>query len=53
MVATIDTPGLWMAVALFVLGMVALDLGVFRREMREVNVREGLVWIAVLNLTFA
>ena len=30
----------------FVLGMLALDLGVFPREMREVGVGQGLIWIA-------
>jgi tellurite resistance protein TerC len=35
------------AFALFVLGMLALDLGVFHRQAHEVSAREALTWSAV------
>jgi tellurite resistance protein TerC len=38
---------LWGGFNLFVLGMLALDLGVFHRKTHEVSVREALVWTAV------
>lgn len=42
---------LWIAFILFVLAMLALDLGVFRRKCREVSVREAIIqsaaWIAL------
>ena len=44
---SIGTPVLWIGFTVFVLGMLALDLGVFHREAHEVRVREALVWTAV------
>ncbi|MEO7990399.1 MAG: TerC family protein [Chryseolinea sp.] len=38
---------LWGAFNLFVLGMLALDLGVFHRKSHEVSVREALTWTGV------
>ena len=38
---------LWGSFSLFVLGMLALDLGVFHRHSHEVKVREALTWTAV------
>lgn len=38
---------LWVAFNLFVLGMLALDLGVFHRKSHEVSVREALTWTSV------
>ncbi len=38
---------LWGAFNLFVLGMLALDLGVFHRKSHEVSVREALTWTSV------
>ncbi|HPM29061.1 MAG TPA: TerC family protein [Chryseolinea sp.] len=38
---------LWTAFNLFVLGMLALDLGVFHRKSHEVSVREALTWTGV------
>jgi len=35
------------AFALFVLGMLALDLGVFHRQAHEVSAREALTWSAI------
>src|SRR5687767_6353587 len=38
---------LWIGFNLFVLAMLALDLGVFHRKSHEVGVREALVWSGV------
>jgi tellurite resistance protein TerC len=38
---------LWVGFNLFILGMLALDLGVFHRKAHEVSVREATVWSAV------
>jgi tellurite resistance protein TerC len=38
---------LWITFNLFVLGMLALDLGVFHRKSHEVSVREALTWTAI------
>jgi tellurite resistance protein TerC len=38
---------LWGSFSLFVLGMLALDLGVFHRHSHEVKVKEALTWTAV------
>lgn len=38
---------LWSVFNLFVLGMLALDLGVFHRKSHEVGVREALIWTGV------
>lgn len=43
-----STPILWWVLFnLFLLGMLALDLGVFHRKAHEVRVREALVWTGV------
>jgi tellurite resistance protein TerC len=44
---TIGTPVLWIGFTLFVLAMLALDLGVFHRTAHAVSIREALVWTAV------
>jgi tellurite resistance protein TerC len=44
---TIATPILWTTFSVFVLGMLALDLGVFSRKPHEVHFREALTWSAV------
>ena len=41
------TPWLWVAFTAFVLGMLALDLGVFHRKAHEVSTREALTWTCV------
>jgi tellurite resistance protein TerC len=46
-IASIGTPFLWIGFTLFVLAMLALDLGVFHRTAHSVSVREALVWTAV------
>jgi tellurite resistance protein TerC len=38
---------LWGSFSVFVLGMLALDLGVFHRKSHEVSVKEALTWTAV------
>lgn len=38
---------LWGSFSLFVIGMLALDLGVFHRKSHSVSVREALTWTAV------
>jgi tellurite resistance protein TerC len=42
-----ETAILWGSFSLFVLGMLALDLGVFHRHSHEVKVREALIWTGV------
>jgi tellurite resistance protein TerC len=47
--------GLWVGFNLFVLALLALDLGVFHRKAHEVTVREGVLWSVVwisLSLAF-
>ena len=38
---------LWVAFGVFVIGMLALDLGVFHRESHEVGLKEALLWSAL------
>lgn len=42
-----ETTILWGAFSLFVLGMLALDLGVFHRKSHVVTIKEALTWTAV------
>ncbi len=44
---SVGTPGLWIGFTVFVLVMLALDLGVFHRKAHVVRVREALVWTSV------
>ncbi len=44
---SVGTPALWIGFTLFVLAMLALDLGVFHRKAHEVRTREALIWTAV------
>jgi len=44
---SIGTPWLWIGFTVFVLAMLALDLGVFHRKAHEVGVREALIWTGV------
>ena len=46
---TIGAPALWIGFTLFVLAMLALDLGVFHRRAHEVRVPEALLWTLVWN----
>ncbi len=38
---------LWVGVNLFVLGVLAIDLGVFHRDSHEVSVKEATIWTVV------
>jgi tellurite resistance protein TerC len=42
-----DSIPLWIGFNLFVLGMLALDLGVFHRKNHVVSIRESLLWTVV------
>jgi tellurite resistance protein TerC len=42
-----DTVILWTAFNAFVLGMLALDLGVFHKRAEEISVRNALVWTGI------
>lgn len=44
---SIGTPWLWAGFIAFVLGMLALDLGVFHKKDHEITVREALAWTGV------
>jgi tellurite resistance protein TerC len=44
---SIGTPALWIGFTVFVLAMLALDLGVFHRRTHEVRIREALVWTVI------
>jgi tellurite resistance protein TerC len=45
--ATIGTPALWIGFTALVLGLLALDLGVFHRQAHVVRFREALAWSVV------
>ncbi len=47
MTTSIGSPLLWTAFVVFILAMLALDLGVFHRKAHEVRFREALVWSVV------
>jgi len=38
---------LWVAFNIFVLAMLALDLGIFHRKAHAVQIKEALVWTAI------
>ena len=44
---SIASPQLWIIFSVFVLGMLALDLGVFNRKAHEVRVKEAMIWTIV------
>jgi tellurite resistance protein TerC len=44
---SVGTPTLWIGFTVFVLAMLALDLGVFHRKAHEVRIREALIWTGV------
>jgi len=43
----IMTPIIWVAFLLFIFGMVALDLGVFHRQLKAPTVRDAVVWTLI------
>jgi tellurite resistance protein TerC len=46
-VITVASPAVWAAFIVVVLGLLALDLGVFHRKAHEVRVREATLWSLV------
>jgi tellurite resistance protein TerC len=46
-VETIGSPLLWIGFLVFVLAMLAVDLGVFHRKAHEVSLKEAGIWSAV------
>lgn len=44
---TTASPWIWLGFIVFVLAMLALDLGVFHRQARVVTLKESLAWTAV------
>jgi len=44
---SIGTPALWIGFTVFVLAMLALDLGVFHRNAHAIKMREALAWSVV------
>jgi tellurite resistance protein TerC len=44
---SIGTPALWIGFTLFILAMLALDLGVFHRKAHPVRMREALIWSVI------
>nr|WCO03972.1 TerC family protein 1 [Cystobacter sp.] len=44
---SVGSPALWAGFIIFVLAMLALDLGVFHRKTHEVKFKEALVWSGV------
>jgi tellurite resistance protein TerC len=44
---SVGSPALWVGFSVFVLAMLALDLGVFHRKAHTVGMREALAWSAV------
>lgn len=46
-IESIGTPAAWIGFTLFVLAMLAVDLGIFHRKAHAVGIREALIWSAV------
>ena len=44
---SVGSPGLWVGFTVFVLALLALDLGVFHRRPHAVSIREALIWSTV------
>jgi tellurite resistance protein TerC len=47
MIESVGTPALWIGFTVFVVGLLALDLGVFHRRAHEIGFREALSWSIV------
>jgi tellurite resistance protein TerC len=45
--ASVGSPGLWLGFVVFVVAMLAIDLGIFHRKSHVVGTREALVWSSV------
>ena len=50
LLTSLGTPALWIGFTLFVLAMLALDLGVFHRKAHVITVREATIWSIVWTL---
>ncbi len=46
-ISTIGTPAMWIGFIVFVLAMLALDLGVFHRKAHEISIKEAAIWSLV------
>jgi tellurite resistance protein TerC len=46
-IESVGTPGLWIGFTVFILTLLALDLGVFHRKAHQVRFREALTWVVV------
>lgn len=46
-IETIGTPTLWVSFTLFVLALLAIDLGVFHRQAHAISLREAFLWSMV------
>lgn len=46
-IETVGTPALWSGFIVFVLAMLAVDLGVFNRKAHVVSTKEALLWSAI------
>src|SRR5262245_16290430 len=46
-ISTIGTPIMWIGFTLFVLALLAIDLGLFHRKAHEVSLKEAALWSAV------
>jgi len=46
-VASVGSPALWLGFVVFVIAMLAIDLGVFHRKAHVVSFREALTWSGV------
>jgi len=44
---TVGSPAMWAGFILFVLAMLAVDLGIFHRKAHEIRLREAAAWSAV------
>jgi tellurite resistance protein TerC len=47
MVESVGSPALWAGFTFFIVGLLALDLGVFHRRAHEIGFREALSWSVV------
>jgi tellurite resistance protein TerC len=46
-ISTIGTPAMWIGFIVFVLAMLAIDLGLFHRKAHDVSLKEAAIWSAV------
>ncbi|HUK42362.1 MAG TPA: TerC family protein [Candidatus Acidoferrales bacterium] len=46
-IESVGTPGLWIGFTIFILAMLALDLGVFHRRAHAISLKEALLWSVV------